>query len=298
MSNFYKLCLALFSFCLITSVFIQNAHAVKIIPPRLVIDSDTQIEHMFVKNNAKTTEAYRFGWKHMAMDKEGNVLNLDKLGMDKAPEGYQPIDKIVRVSPRRAVLKPGQTQRVTFVLRRGSNLPAGEYRSHFLVERVPLKKGQTLEEPDPEATKNKASKDALGEADAPTVSFDVMVSRAVPIYVLNGKTEASLKLLNMDIKPNVDKKRPKDPTHIGEFRVQKTGNRSVIGKATIYCTSGGEEIEISTVPRIFAVYAEGEFRNEKIAINMPTKTCSSKRIEIVGHPDDALKGQVLVNQKF
>lgn len=298
MSHFYKIFLALFGVCVITSVFMQEAHAVKIIPPRLVIDSDTQIEHMFIKNNAKKTEAYRFGWKHMAMDKEGNILNLDKLGMDQAPEGYQPIDKIVRVSPRRAVLKPGQTQRVTFVLRRSADLPAGEYRSHFLVERVPMTQGQTLEEKDLVTAKDKISEGAIGEADAPTVSFDVMVSRAVPIYVLNGKTEASLKLLNMDIKPNIDKKRPRDPTHVGEFRVQKTGNRSVIGKATIYCTSGGEEIQISTMPRIFAVYAEGEFRNEKIAINMPAKACSSKRIEIVGHPDDVLKGQVLVNQKF
>jgi len=113
------------------------AYAVKIIPPRLVIGADAKTEHIFIKNNANKTEVFRFSWKHMAMDKEGNVLNLDKLGLDKAPAGYNSLEKIVRFSPRRAVLKPGQTQRVTFMLRRSSDLPAGEYRSHFLVEREP-----------------------------------------------------------------------------------------------------------------------------------------------------------------
>lgn len=291
----HKISFFTLSLCLMVLFFAQSAFAVKIIPPRLVIDSNTQIEYMFVKNNSKQTEAFRFGWKHMAMDKEGNILNLDRIGMDKAPAGYKPVDQIIRVSPRRAVLKPGQTQRVTFVLTRAPNLPEGEYRSHFLVERVPLSGGNTLDDKsEPEEIENQANI----EATAPSVAFDVMVSRAVPIYVLNGKTEASLKLLNMSMNPNPDKKKVQDPTHIGEFKVQKTGNRSVIGRATVYCTSNGKEIQISKVPRIFAVYAEGEFRNEKIALTIPKQGCSSKRIEIVGHPDDVLKGQVLVNQKF
>lgn len=254
---------------------IGQANAVKIIPPRLVIAPDTKIEYMFIKNSSDSPETYRFGWKHIAMDKEGNIHNLDKEGMDKVP-GYRPLDDLIRFSPRRATLQPGETQRVTFMLRRPPNLEAGEYRSHFLVQREPTAKSQN-ENAAPNAS----------------VSIDVLVSRSVPIYVLNGETSASLKLLNAEVRENVDRKKQHQPKHMVHFDVQKVGNRSVIGTANVFCTKNGEEVRANKSQRTFAVYAEGELRQEKMAINTDPAQCPNMRIVLKGHGDDVLAGQVL-----
>ena len=257
----------------------QSAHAVKIIPPRLVISPDTKLEHMFVKNNSDKKEIYRFSWKHIGMDKQGKVINLDKFGMDKAP-GYKALDDIVRFSPRRVVLEPGQTQRVTFLIRRSPNLEAGEYRSHFLVEREPSAQEQTSE--------------AAIDGNNSRVQVDVMVSRAVPIYLLNGDTQANLTILDATLKKNANRTKSHEPQHHVHFDVQKEGNRSVIGQADVFCkTASGEDLKINKATKAFAVYAEGQFRKEKIAVDVPTGGCGTMEIVVKAHPNDVLAGQVL-----
>lgn len=282
--------------CLLTlSVLFPAAHAyaVKIIPPRLVIGSDVKVEHLFIKNNSSETKAFRFGWKHIAMDKEGNVINLDKIGIENGPTEYKAADDLIRFSPRRAVLKPGQTQRITLMLRRSSKIPEGEYRSHFLVEREPLTNAiQKISEEE-----NTDTTSSVEEAASPSVKVDVMVSRAIPIYVLNGETTASLKILSADIKQNPDKTNS-DAKQLVHFKVQKDGNRSIIGIAQIFCKSGGEEVVISKPSKVFAVYAEGEYRNEQLPVQVPAKGCSSYRLSIKGHPDDVLAGQDLASLTF
>lgn len=270
-----------------------NAYAVKIIPPRLVIGSDVKVEHMFIKNTSNKREAFRFGWKHIAMDKEGNVLNLDKIGRENGPSEYKAADDLIRFSPRRAILEPGQTQRITFMLRRSSNLPVGEYRSHFLVEREPLTNASETAPTEEDGN----SLPSIDEPTTPSVEVDVLVSRAVPIYVLNGETSAKLKIVNASIKTNNDKTNAK-AKNIVHFKVQKEGNRSIIGIAHVLCQSSGQETVISSPAKVFAVYAEGEFRNEQIPVQIPAKGCSSYRLAIKGHPDDVLAGEELASHTF
>ena len=274
-----------------TLVFVTygHAYALRIIPQRLVLKPDVKVEYMFVKNNSDKAETYRFGWKHMAMDKEGNVLNLDKIGMENAPSGYRPVDDLIRFSPRRTVLQPGQTQRITFMVKRSQTLEAGEYRSHFLFQREP-NKGEVTE---PDLTE---PNDA--ELSKPNVAFNMLVSRAVPIYVIHGETSAKLNFVSAAVKKNALKKAATQPDFLAHFKVQKEGNRSVIGIAQILCNSGGEEIVISKPSKIFAVYAEGEFREEQLGITMPAKGCSSYRLLVTGHSDDIMGGQTLIDQVF
>ncbi|HPF78809.1 MAG TPA: hypothetical protein PLF01_05875 [Alphaproteobacteria bacterium] len=283
---------------LLTLVFATfgKAYALRIIPQRLVLKPEVKVEYMFVKNNGDKTESFRLGWKHLAMDKEGNILNLDKIGMDKAPPGYKPADDIIRFSPRRTTLKPGQTQRIIFMVNRSKALEAGEYRSHFLFEREPDKK--TVETPLDENNNPVPEINPPQEDSKPIVAFDVLVSRAVPVYVLNGETNAKLNFVNAKIEKNLQKNQKSQPDYVANFKVQKEGNRSVIGIAQILCTSGGEEVVISKPSKVFAVYAEGEFREETMAVQLPAKGCSSYRLVVKGHPDDVLAGQTLIDQSF
>lgn len=266
-----------------------EALALRIIPQRLVLQPDVKVQHIFVKNNSQKTEAYRFGWKQMAMDKEGKVINIEKVGIENAPEGYKPVDDLIRFSPRRAVLKPGQTQRITLIINRSKALEAGEYRSHFLFQREPYTEKQSLDD---------AANNTTEKLTAPVVSYDVLVSRAIPIYLVHGETSAKLDYVSASISKNPHKKVEKQPDHLIDFKVKKTGNRSVIGIAEVSCLSGGKKVVISKPAKVFAVYAEGEYRNEQIGVNMPAKGCSSYNLLVKGHPDDILAGQTLINQSF
>ena len=271
-----------------------SASAVRITPPRLVIGANVKVQHMFIKNTSNQTESYRFSWKHLAMDKQGNILNLDKIGLENAPQGYRPLNDVIRFSPRRAILKSGQTQRVTFLVKRSAQLSDGEYRSHFLVQREPKKTN-----PVPNETPTSDAPQNTNEpASSPAVAVDVLISRAVPIYVLQGQTNAELKLLNVEIKKNTNKTKPHQPDNLVHFKVQKTGNRSLIGIASIYCDQNGKEVKISKASKVFAVYAEGEYRDEQVAVQIPSSGCNAYNIKITGHHDDPLAGKILAKQAF
>lgn len=274
-----------FTTLLLLTLYTTQAYAVKIIPPRLVILPETTIEHIFVKNNSNKVEAFRFGWKHIAMDKEGNVINLDKFGRDKVP-AYKSADTIIRFSPRRAVLKPGQTQRVTMMIRRPPALEDGEYRNHFFVQREPKAQPSEIinENAEPNNTKG----------DSPSVQIDVSVSRAVPIYVLHGTTNADLKILGAALKENKNREKEHQPKHHVHFNVEKIGNRSIIGIANVFCKNqDGDDIKISKPAKTFAVYAEGQFRKEKLAVQLPPQGCSDIRLVLTGHHNDLRAGEVL-----
>jgi hypothetical protein len=261
-------------------LYTGSALAVKIIPPRLVIDSDVKVQHLFIKNDEKTTQGYRFGWKHLAMAKDGSIVNVDKMGRDKVPQ-YKAADDLIRFSPRRVTLKPGETQRITMMIRRSPSLDAGEYRSHFLIQRE--SQSVVSEQTSPDAPKEQGA----------SVGVDVLISRAIPVYVLHGETGASIDLLSAVYQVNPSKKTPNQASHIVSFDVKKTGNRSVIGVANVYCNDSGNQKRLNKTGKVFAVYAEGEFGKQKMGVNFPPDSCANMKIKIVGHADDKLAGQVL-----
>lgn len=267
---------------------IGQAFAFKIIPPRLVIDPDVKIQHIFIKNSEKKVAYFRFGWKHLAMTQDGKVLNLDKIGRDKAPN-YKAADDLIRFSPRRATLQPGETQRVTFMLRRSPDLEAGEYRSHFFIEREPQTTKSSLENEEKPSSANSSRA---------TVSVDVLVSRAVPIYVLHGETNASLELINATTKPNPNATKPNQPSHMVNFKVEKTGNRSVIGIAHVYCSDSGKDVRLNKSGKVFAVYAEADTQQDSVGFDLKKNNCSNIKLAITGHHDDKLSGQTLAETKL
>ena len=258
---------------------------------------EDKIQYMFVKNNSNKTEAFRFGWKHLAMDPDGNIVNVDKVGANNVPR-YQRADDLVRFSPRRTVLKPGETQRISFIFRRSPKFKDGEYRSHFLIQREPLNK---FKEDDIESIEgisnsstynNEAKKQNISINNSSSVAVDVLVSRSVPIYVLNGKTNANLKIISAKVNNNSNINDHHHKKAI-DFKVQRTGNRSVIGVVDVICRDNDQEVKINQISRVFAVYAEADTREGKISFDFPETGCSSIALKITGHRDDMLANDVL-----
>jgi hypothetical protein len=254
------------------------SYALKVIPPRVVMGPDKDIEYVYIKNNSNAVKRYRFGWRHIAMEPNGKVVNLDR-AKDAQVVGYRPVDDIIRFSPRSTVLQPGETQRVTLMVRRTPDLQDGEYRSHFIVEQIPNNKAKE----EVSSSVNNSNK----------VQIDMLVSRAFPVYVFNGEVSASLNLTRAVLIRNSEKKTEDDPDHFVQFDVEKEGNRSIIASVEVVCGTGEGAAALSKVPKAVAVYAEGKRRSEKIPVFLPDTGCTSPRIILKAHRDDLLSGTVL-----
>ncbi|MAI62908.1 MAG: hypothetical protein CBB87_10590 [Micavibrio sp. TMED27] len=248
-----------------------NSYAVTVTPPRLVFSSDEKQAYLYIKNTSQETVAYNFAWSHLAMDPDGNVVNLE---VENAPlvERYRPLDDIVRFSPRRTILKPGQTQRVTFLIRRPKDLQDGEYRSHFLLNKVPLERQQVQER-------------AVNDPSESKINVGIIVSRSLPVYVRHGEVNVEFALNSAVLTDEV----LKSGARIVRFDISKTGNRSIIGLADTYC---GDQV-ISTRSKVFAIYAEADKRTETMSVQVPQGGCSDMRIILKGHMDDPLRGEIL-----
>jgi hypothetical protein len=257
-----------------------TAQAVQISPPRAVIGPDKKTSYVYIKNNTENPQAYRFRWKNLAMDKDGNLRNLDAVDASLVPD-FKPAESYIRFSPRRTTLRPGETQRVTFLVRRPPEMADGEYRSHFVVEQIP----QDTEKPEEEVRIAEEQ-----ELTTTGVGVKIVVSRAFPVYLLNGAVHANLSLDNAQLKINPNTGTKDQSTHTVDLDFSKTGNRSIIATADVLC--GGTSI--SRAPRLFAVYAEADRRSEVVFVDPSlAKDCSNMRVVIKAHQDDQLAGQIL-----
>ncbi|MEC7703199.1 MAG: hypothetical protein VYC19_10640 [Pseudomonadota bacterium] len=261
--------------CLMVAVVLtawpSAADAMRVTPPRLVAQADQKVVHLYVKNDSKKTKAYRFRWKGVAMTKDGAVVNLDKKDASLVPE-YRSAEPYLRFSPRRAVLKAGDTQRVTVLVRRAPDMVDGEYRIHLVVE------------PEPDAPDFNADEIAVEET---AVGVDVLMARAVPVYILNGATDASLSIANAQLKHNPESRNK----YYVEVDFEKQGNRSVLGLINVTC--GGKSVVYAE--KLFAVYAEADRRKEQVFLDEGLFSGCSGPLQAVvtGHADDQKAGQVL-----
>ncbi len=104
-----------------------KADAVLFMHPTLVMFEDNQRSAVVtLTNRGDQTGTFELSWSDMTMRPEGGVTQYE----GQAPWSLQPY---VRYSPRRVMLEPSETQIVKFGLRRGQDVPEGEYYSHFRV---------------------------------------------------------------------------------------------------------------------------------------------------------------------
>lgn len=251
------------------------ALALKILPPRVVMKPEENIAYVYVKNDSASPKSYSFGWRNFAMTKDGEVKRITGSNAGEVPD-YRPVEQYIRYSPRRTTIQPGQTQRITLFAKRAPSMADGEYRSHFVVERLP---------------DNRERKNQPGDSDGAKVGVNIMVSRSFPVYMLHGDVDAALSITGARFVSGkkMHKATGKVPLFV-EVGFEKTGNRSVIGNINVLC--GDEPIHVSH--KVFSVYAEADRSKEQILVDQDkAKACSAPRVVVYGHADDLLAGQLL-----
>jgi len=214
-------------------------------PTRIVLEKNERASQLELINNGKDTVTYRIGLVNYRMSETGEISVVDSPG-----PGEQFADKMLRFSPRQVTLAPGASQTIRIMVRKPAGLPAGEYRSHLKIERLPDPKGKSSIE-----TQKPAGTNDIG------VVLTPLIGASIPVIVRQGETTASVTISNLELE-----KAPEDQAPVLSMDMERKGNRSVFGDLIVgFTPEKGTEKIIAQVSGI-AVYTPNPQRRVKIAL--------------------------------
>jgi P pilus assembly chaperone PapD len=218
-------------------------------PTRIVLEKNQRASQLELINNGKDTVTYRIGLVNYRMSETGEISVIDSPG-----PGEQFADKMLRFSPRQVTLAPGASQTIRIMVRKPAGLPAGEYRSHLKIERLPDPKGKSSIE-----TQKPAGENEIG------VVLTPLIGASIPVIVRNGETAATVKISNLELQ-----KAPEGQAPVLSMQMERQGNRSVFGDLTVgFTPEKGPEQIIAQINGV-AVYTPNPSRRVKIALQSET----------------------------
>ncbi len=186
----------------------------------------------------------------MRMAEDGGFKDID----EPAP-GEQFADRLIRYAPRQVVLAPGDSQAVRLLVRKPRGLEPGEYRSHLLLRAIPSQNiGKSVEEP---------SSDDTGIS----VVLIPIYGVTIPVIVRHGDLTAKVSLTDLAL---VTAGGQGEGDRLS-FRINRDGNRSVLGDLTVtYFPNGGkaDELVVARVTRL-AVYTPNASRTVIMPLRFP-----------------------------
>lgn len=110
---------------------------INLFPKRVVIEGRRQVSTIGLYNKTVDPGDYEISIVDMAMLPDGQLLRFDNGASAEDIARVKPASEFLRYSPRRVTLAGSESQIIRIMARGGSDLPAGEYRSHFTVVSVP-----------------------------------------------------------------------------------------------------------------------------------------------------------------
>jgi len=228
----------------------QSAGDLVVAPTRIVFEGRARTAQISLLNRGSTAATYRISLINMRMTEDGGFKEID----EPAP-GEQFADRLIRYAPRQVVLAPGESQAVRLLLRKPRGLEPGEYRSHLLLRAIPSQNiGKSVE---------KRSSDDTGISVVLVPIFGV----SIPVIVRHGDLTATVSLTDLTLAAAVGQSKEERIS----FRINRDGDRSVLGDLTVtYFPNGGkaDELVVARVTRL-AVYTPNASRTVIMALRFP-----------------------------
>ncbi len=223
---------------------------INLYPKRVTIDRRQRIASIGLYNRTIDPGEYEISLIDMVMSPTGEVFQLDNL-----PEGV-PTDKLrtasefLRWSPRRVRLLGSEAQTVRIMARPPSDLPEGEYRSHFLAVSVPQ-----------DVDTGFSINDAVngGDADGPDIGVTIRprFGISIPVIVRIGETTLDVSLDHVGF--------VETPEGLAiALTIAREGTRSAFGDIIVTAPGSDEPVAIA---RGIGVYPEVDSRQVLLGIN-------------------------------
>ncbi len=236
----------------------MQAWATFISPKRVMIEDKERAAKLTIQNGTDQTLAYRFEWEQRAQNPNGPEVVLLKEG--EVSPGYKPLGDIIQFSPRQVILKPGEHQKIRFLVKRPADLAEGEYHSHFLIKTERVDEDQIVQ-----------------EANGNTVSGTLMVRAnvSIPVFVRQGATSVGVNLKSASLT---------QITKGAAIRVAigNESTRSLYIKPELVCN----DAQTATLQTI-KLYAEAKSLEDSILIpkDFAYGSCSSLKLRLLGTDD-------------
>lgn len=233
--------------------FVSAAAEVMITPTRMVLENNKRSAEFILVNKGDEQGVYRITLENRRMRLDGALEDVEV-----ANPGELYADKVLRYSPRRATLDPGerQTIRVSAVT---AGLAPGEYRSHMRIMGAPTSAGRTLSE--------------LTETEASDISIELIAIRSltIPVIVRVGKLGADVTI--EDAKITTDEQ---EEETLFVARLERTGDKSTYGDVQIYVNGQKEPVYFA---RGIAIYTPNTERD--LYLPMPADLASTLKGQTV-----------------
>ena len=233
-------------------------------PTRVVINAHEKSGSITLNNTSDKTVAYRMNLVEMGLDdNEAFRRLLDS----ELPIGHKSAKPVIRFSPRQVRLKPGEKQIVRVIARRRPGLAEGEYRSHLMIQALPILSENTLAQ----------LGQSDGEAALVSASAGTSVGFTIPVIVRHGNTAASVVLKDFQVMA-----RPDNSLVAARLTLGLDGNRSALGPISLSVADGDKWREIGLIKgyALFSPYPQ-ESLHIRLHDEVTASDVDGKKVRIV-----------------
>ena len=242
-----------------------------IYPTLLIFEGDERSGTITVTNRGDQTGTFEMSWTDMTMTPEGGLVKYE----GQAPWSLQ---SYVRYSPRRVTLEPLESQVIRIAVRRGLDIPEGEYYSHFRV--------LTLNSEDPSADLSDAEEQDRGAV----VTIAARSAVAIPIVWRNSQATSSA---------SIDSVRIDQDTNQLSVDVRRHGLLSVRGYLQVIETAPDGTRSSLAEPVPLVIYPSLDARTMTIALNDGVFAGKLKRgTEVYYSPDLEMTDKSIVIDSY
>lgn len=222
---------------------------INLFPKRVVIDRRQRIASVGLYNKALAPGDYEISIIDMVMTPAGQVFPIDNLPPGVSADRLNAASTMLRWSPRRVGLQVNEAQTIRIMARPPTDLPDGEYRSHFMVVSVPSDVDDGLSIDDVAGTGGSGN-DGIGVVIRPRFGI------SIPVIVRVGETTLNV---GLQIEGLVDVEGGKALA----LNVTRSGTRSAFGDISV--TAPGIGAPVAEV-RGVGVYPEVDERRVVIPL--------------------------------
>lgn len=208
---------------------VASAQSLSVTPQRVILEGRVRSSEVKLINRGNEETSFRVYFAEKRMKEDGSYEKLKKPGKDDLYAS-----RLVRYSPRSATIGPNSVQTVRLLIRKPQNLPAGEYRSHLVIESVPkASSGADIE------------KEALKEGQI-RIQMIQRFAISIPVVVRHGNISATATLADLKFTQGVSD----EAVPVLGLRINREGKRSITGDLEItYKAVNEKAVEVGRVLR-------------------------------------------------
>lgn len=227
--------------------FSQEKPGLLVTPTRVVLEGKNRSATISLVNNGDVEGTYAIAIVNKRMKEDGSIVQIEE-----PIEGEKFAEDMLRISPRRVTLKPGERQNVRILARKADGVADGEYRSHLSFAVLPQEEMLATQKNDGEE-----------QDDSLTIKIKANFGVTIPVIVRSGQISATGEIVDLRLKSDAQ---GKDAI---SFTVNRSGNQSLYGDIKVmYKNTKDKEYVLKSLGGL-AVYTPNSKRTFDITLDVP-----------------------------